>query len=55
MRKGELLKPFAESMMRKYAVSTRINAVQNNDEDCSVLIAHGSLPVQPSLLRELQV
>jgi putative SOS response-associated peptidase YedK len=32
---SELLKPFDASLMRCYPVSTRINHVENDDEDCS--------------------
>jgi len=39
---SELLKPFAPSLMRCYPVSTRINHVANDDDECSrpVEIAH---------------
>jgi putative SOS response-associated peptidase YedK len=32
---SELLKPVDARMMRCYAVSTRINSVANDDEECS--------------------
>ena len=32
---SELLKPFDASLMRAYPVSSRINQVQNDDEECS--------------------
>ena len=32
---SELLKPFDARLMRCYAVSTRINRVANDDEECS--------------------
>lgn len=31
----ELLKPFAAGAMKKYPVSTRVNSVKNDDEDCA--------------------
>ena len=38
---SELLKPFAGDYMRCYPVSSRVNHVANDDEDCS-------RPVEPS-------
>ncbi len=35
---SELLKPYNARMMRAYPVSTRINHVANDDEDCSRLV-----------------
>jgi putative SOS response-associated peptidase YedK len=32
---SELLKPFDPSAMRCYAVSNRVNSVQNDDEECA--------------------
>jgi putative SOS response-associated peptidase YedK len=32
---SELLKPFDARLMRRYPVSTRINQVANDDEECS--------------------
>jgi len=32
---SELLKPYAARLMRSYPISTRINHVANDDEDCS--------------------
>jgi putative SOS response-associated peptidase YedK len=32
---SNLLKPFDAGLMRSYSVSTRINHVVNDDEDCS--------------------
>jgi len=46
----ELLKPLAASQMRKYAVSTRINTVQNDDESCAAPVEPYAGPVQQSLL-----
>ncbi len=37
---SELLKPYDAGLMRSYPVSTRINHVANDDEECSV-------PVKP--------
>jgi putative SOS response-associated peptidase YedK len=39
---SELLKPFAPSLMRCYPVSTRVNSVLNDNDQCSrpVEIAH---------------
>jgi len=45
-----LLKPYPESHMRKYAVSTRVNAVQNDDESCAAPVEYDSGPIQQSLL-----
>jgi putative SOS response-associated peptidase YedK len=36
---SELLKPYDARLMRCYAVSTRINHVANDDEECSRPIA----------------
>jgi putative SOS response-associated peptidase YedK len=35
---SELLKPFDARLMRCYPVSTRINRVANDDEECSSLL-----------------
>ena len=35
---SELLKPYDASQMRSYPVSTRINHVENDDEECSRLV-----------------
>ena len=35
---SELLKPFDARLMRCYPVSTRINHVANDDEECSALV-----------------
>jgi len=32
---SELLKPYNAQMMRSYAVSSRVNHVANDDEECS--------------------
>ena len=32
---SELLKPYDARLMRRYPVSTRINYVANDDEECS--------------------
>jgi len=32
---SELLKPYAANLMRSYAVSSRVNHVANDDEECS--------------------
>lgn len=47
---GELLKTFDGSRMRRYPVSPRVNAVQNDDEDCAVPVQLREYPVQTSLL-----
>jgi putative SOS response-associated peptidase YedK len=31
----EMLKPYDAGQMRRYAVSTRVNSVANDDRDCS--------------------
>lgn len=46
----ELLKPFDGTRMRRYPVSSRVNAVQNDDEGCAAPIELVSPPVQTSLL-----
>jgi putative SOS response-associated peptidase YedK len=43
-----VLSPFDATQMRSFPVSTRINAVTNDDPDC-VVPAHSSLPAQSSL------
>ena len=35
---SDLLKPFDARMMRGYPISTRINRVANDDEECSKLV-----------------
>jgi putative SOS response-associated peptidase YedK len=45
---AEILVPFDAAQMRCYPVSTRINAVTNDDPDC-VVPAHSSLAAQSSL------
>jgi putative SOS response-associated peptidase YedK len=35
---SELLKPFNARLMRCYPVSTRVNHVANDDEECSALV-----------------
>jgi putative SOS response-associated peptidase YedK len=35
---SELLKPYDARLMRCYAISTRINHVANDDEECSVRV-----------------
>jgi putative SOS response-associated peptidase YedK len=35
---SEMLKPFDARLMRCYPVSTRINYVANDDEECSALV-----------------
>lgn len=37
---SELLKPFDARLMRSYPVSTRINLVANDDEECSRRVEH---------------
>ena len=44
---SELLKPYAAQLMRCYPISTRINHVANDDEECSALV--GVAQVQNSL------
>jgi putative SOS response-associated peptidase YedK len=41
---SELLKPYDAKSMRSYSVSTRMNHVANDDEECS-------RPVEPSCLQ----
>jgi len=43
---SELLKPFDASLMRCYAVSNRVNNVQNDDAECSLPVAPEVLPQQ---------
>ena len=45
---AEVLVPFDAAKMRRFPVSTRINAVTNDDPDC-VVPAHSSLPAQRAL------
>jgi putative SOS response-associated peptidase YedK len=45
---AEVLAPFDAAKMRRFPVSTRINAVMNDDPDC-VAPAHSSLPAQSAL------
>ena len=45
---ADLLAPFDASQMTRFPVSTRINAVANDDPDC-VLPWHGDLPAQSAL------
>lgn len=41
---ADLLKPFDARLMRAYPVSSRINQVRNDDEDCSKPVALAQLP-----------
>ncbi len=43
---AELLKPYAAHLMRAYPVSTRVNQVQNDDEDCARAV-ETEAPSQP--------
>jgi putative SOS response-associated peptidase YedK len=45
---AEVLVPFDAAQMRRFPVSTRINAVTNDDPDC-VLLTPTSLPAQSGL------
>jgi len=45
---AEILVPFDAAQMRRYPVSTRVNAVTNDDPDC-VAPSNGSLVTQQSL------
>jgi putative SOS response-associated peptidase YedK len=45
---SELLKPFDARMMRCYAVSTRVNNVQNDDEECTK-------PIKPTIEPQRQL
>ena len=45
---AEVLVPFDAAKMKRFPVSTRINAVTNDDPDC-VVPAHSSLPAQGAL------
>ncbi len=47
---SELLRPFDGTRMRCYPVSSRVNAVQNDDEGCTMPIELILQPVQASLL-----
>jgi putative SOS response-associated peptidase YedK len=47
---GELLKPFDASRMRRYPVSSRLNAVQNDDEACAAPVQLTPYPEQTLLL-----
>jgi putative SOS response-associated peptidase YedK len=47
---SELLKPYDGTQMRRYPVSSRVNAVQNDDEACTAPIELAPRPVQTSLL-----
>jgi putative SOS response-associated peptidase YedK len=47
---SQLLRPFDASRMTRYPVSSRINAVQNDDEACSTPVELTPYPVQTSLL-----
>jgi putative SOS response-associated peptidase YedK len=38
---SDLLKPYPADLMRCYSVSTRVNQVQNDDEECSNRIELG--------------
>jgi putative SOS response-associated peptidase YedK len=38
---SDLLKPYDARLMRCYSVSTRVNSVANDDEECS-------LPIEPA-------
>jgi hypothetical protein len=50
---SEVLKPFDESLMRCYLVSTRINQVSNDDEGCSAPVE--LVEIQNDLFSELNV
>jgi len=41
---SELLKPYDARLMRVYPVSTRVNQVRNDDEDCARLVTLEGLP-----------
>jgi putative SOS response-associated peptidase YedK len=45
---AEVLAPFDAAKMRRFPVSSRINAVPNDDPDC-VVPWHGDLPAQSAL------
>lgn len=47
---SKLLKPFDGTRMRRYPVSSRVNAVQNDDEGCAAPMEPVPQPVQKSLL-----
>jgi putative SOS response-associated peptidase YedK len=40
---SELLKPYDARLMRSYPISTRINHVANDDEDCSRAVEHADM------------
>jgi putative SOS response-associated peptidase YedK len=40
---SELLKPFDARLMRSYPISTRINRVENDDEECSRAVEHADI------------
>ena len=46
---SELLKPFDASAMRCYAVSSRVNSVQNDDAECTLPVAPEAPPPQQQL------
>src|SRR5258705_359719 len=46
---SEMLKPFEPALMRRYAVSTRVNQVQNDDADCAKPAEPDPSPAQPQL------
>ena len=46
---SEMLRPFEAALMRSYPVGTRINQVQNDDEDCAKPLETDAYPVQVRL------
>ena len=46
---SEMLKPFDSALMRRYAVSTRVNQVQNDDADCAMPLEREPSPAQSLL------
>jgi putative SOS response-associated peptidase YedK len=46
---SEMLKPFDAGLMRRYLVSTRVNHVVNDDEDCAKAVEPDATPHQAQL------
>lgn len=45
---SDVLRPFDARLMRAYPVSSRINQVQNDDEECSRLVTPDQTPQRQS-------
>jgi hypothetical protein len=46
---SELLKPYDAGLMRRFPISTRINHVANDDEECSALVEVAGVQNRPFL------